>query len=487
MKEKKNIERLFQEKLKHLEATPPPGAWENISNALHPEEKKRKIIPFWIKASGIAATLLLGIFFAKELFIPKDSIELTDNNKPETPHINSGKDLNSNSVHHETNTNNQSGTNEQTSDWSKNSSIQLVESSQPIKEETEQASNYKTDDNSNQTAKNKSSSIVINETQKKETNNYQKESNNENLIDGKKDDSTEVALQTKNTELNKNHTKDITQKDFVIQPEQELLATSETVEQELEELNKIGEKETEENIEEQVSFNKWKITPTIAPITMNSITDGSPISDNFIENSKKNVTTLSYGMGFSYALNSKVNIRAGINKVSVGYNTENVEIYASANTKDILSNIVNINFNETSENIVVRPVNAFTSQSEFTPTKGKINQQFGYIEVPVELSYKLLDRRFEIELIGGMSTLFLNENEVSVISNGMSTLLGEADNLNEVHFSTNLGVGFRYRIFQSFEASLEPMFKYQLGTFSKNDGNFKPYILGLYTGLSFKF
>src|SRR5690606_14528405 len=121
MKEKKNIERLFQEKLKHLEATPPPDAWENISNALHPEEKKRKIIMIKIKASSIAATVLLGIAYAKGLFIPKDTNELTDNNKPETPHIKSGKDLNSNTVHHETNANKQTGTNAQTSDWSKNS------------------------------------------------------------------------------------------------------------------------------------------------------------------------------------------------------------------------------------------------------------------------------------------------------------------------------------------------------------------------------
>jgi len=31
------------------------------------------------------------------------------------------------------------------------------------------------------------------------------------------------------------------------------------------------------------------------------------------------------------------------------------------------------------------------------------------------------------------------------------------------------------------------MFKYQLNTFSKNDGGFKPYYLGVYTGLNFRF
>src|SRR5690606_18543646 len=233
--------------------------------------------------------------------------------------------------------------------------------------------------------------------------------------------------------------------------------------------------------------NKWRVTPTIAPITMNSLTGGSSVSESFIDNSKDNQTTLSYGLGFSYAFNKKLNIRTGINKVTIGYITNNVEIYAATDTKDILSNPVNISFNNSSTNIIIKPEDAFSTQNISSANTGKINQQIGYIEVPVELSFKIIDSRFGIELIGGMSTLFLNENEISVISQGMSTVLGEADNLNDVHFSTNLGVGFKYEIFKSFEASLEPMFKYQLGTFSKNDGNFKPYILGLYTGLSFKF
>ena len=41
MKENKNIERLFQEKFKDFEVSPPDFVWENIQEKLHPEEKKR--------------------------------------------------------------------------------------------------------------------------------------------------------------------------------------------------------------------------------------------------------------------------------------------------------------------------------------------------------------------------------------------------------------------------------------------------------------
>lgn len=75
---------------------------------------------------------------------------------------------------------------------------------------------------------------------------------------------------------------------------------------------------------------------------------------------------------------------------------------------------------------------------------GSLNQKTGYIEVPVEMTYKLLDKKFGIDVIGGFSTLFLNNNEVSLESSGLNMNIGEANNLNAMHFSTNVGVGFKY-------------------------------------------
>jgi hypothetical protein len=115
-------------------------------------------------------------------------------------------------------------------------------------------------------------------------------------------------------------------------------------------------------------------------------------------------------------------------------------------------------------------------------------QKTGYIEVPLEMSYALVNKKFGVDIIGGVSTLFLNQNNVSVVSSqGLKTEVGQAENLNNVHFSTNVGLGFKYRFLDFFEANFEPMFKYQVNTFSKDAGNFKPYFIGLYTGISFSF
>jgi len=64
MTDKKNIERLFQEKFKDFEVNPTPEAWENIVSKLEKKENKKRVFPFWFnaKAAGIAAALVLGFF-----------------------------------------------------------------------------------------------------------------------------------------------------------------------------------------------------------------------------------------------------------------------------------------------------------------------------------------------------------------------------------------------------------------------------------------
>ena len=55
MNDKKNIDRFFQEQFKDFEQTPNEQVWINIEAELKKEKKERKVIPFWMKFSGIAA------------------------------------------------------------------------------------------------------------------------------------------------------------------------------------------------------------------------------------------------------------------------------------------------------------------------------------------------------------------------------------------------------------------------------------------------
>jgi len=48
-------------------------------------------------------------------------------------------------------------------------------------------------------------------------------------------------------------------------------------------------------------------------------------------------------------------------------------------------------------------------------------------------------------------------------------------------------LGFKYGFLKNIEARIEPVFKYQINTFSNDAGNFKPFVFGVYSGINFSF
>jgi hypothetical protein len=133
-------------------------------------------------------------------------------------------------------------------------------------------------------------------------------------------------------------------------------------------------------------------------------------------------------------------------------------------------------------------MNRVSSPELFNPKiSGQLEQRFGFLEVPLELEYRIMDKKFGVNVIGGFSTFFLNDNELYAEVNGTSTLIGTANNINSTSFSANFGLGMDYSLSKQWKINLEPMFKYQINTFSNTSGDFRPFFVGVYSGLSFKF
>src|SRR5699024_12209229 len=61
MKEnKKNIDRLFQEKFRDFEASPSEKNWDQIREKLiEKKDSRKRLFPIWFKIAGIAAVLLV--------------------------------------------------------------------------------------------------------------------------------------------------------------------------------------------------------------------------------------------------------------------------------------------------------------------------------------------------------------------------------------------------------------------------------------------
>ncbi len=242
--------------------------------------------------------------------------------------------------------------------------------------------------------------------------------------------------------------------------------------------------------------NNWEVTPNFGPVFYNSLDGGSSIDPAFADNSQSGDVNFSYGVQVSYNINDKLSVRSGVNNVNLGYTTGGVEL--ATGPVDIALKSVDFG----GRNTVLSAFDKGTLSNLPPPTDGnpfsnlnpkstsgnaELIQNLSYFEVPLELNYALLNNRFGINMIGGFSTLFLGNNEVSVRDGDFQQVLGEANNLNSLSFSTNIGLGFNYKISKRLKFNIEPMFKYQLNPYSDSSVDFRPYYLGVYSGLSFKF
>ena len=474
MKNNKNIDRLFQERFKDFETEPNAQTWANIQAGLNEEKKERKIIPLWMKYTGIAAALVLGFFAINSVF--KTNTDTTNkiviDTKPVTP---STKSTDSNAVPIK-----ESKT---TIDLKNSSEIATTNDQKPKKDENKTTTSQHPKNFFGKTPNQKTATIY----NSKNNSSLEKENSNNETLNSDNIVADKAIVKTPENVLSKNNEK-------VLVNEKSNLATAKTESKkeianqdtETNELEVIlKQKEAKKNNIAVVEKNKWEITPNIAAMYANS--KSASIDPQFAENTKSTDNSIGFGIGVHYAISKKIALRTGINKFALGYNTNNVT-YSSGLSMTSLANV------DYTTNAMVELRTSASGNSLMTFEKnlqktstGTINQKMGYYEVPLEISYAIVDKKIGISLIGGISTLFLDENKVSLISSETNLKLGEANNLNAMHFSSNIGLGFKYKFVKSFQLNFEPMVKYQLNTFSNNTATTKPVLIGLYSGISYRF
>lgn len=526
MNSKKNIDRLFQEKFKDFEVAPNDAIWDRINESLPNKKKKRRVIALWWQIGGIAAAIALLLTVGVSVF------NSDGNNNQKLPVVNTDKnEINNNSIQENLNTSKDSK-----KDELNNRQLEFVNS------ESQEPSNLERLKRNTPQNKTKSNSLTIPPKSQITT--------VTNSSDGKEDVLASQKLTKLNTLTNKENSMRVAvntkqsnrpseqSKDTKLASESELKSTIEktiddnktatvtnsksnktevdgsrikntegvstdenninsiiTEDPKKESIQDAITKNTEGNDEKEDKQNRWSIAPNVAPVYYSSLGQGSSLDQQFIDNAKSSDINMSYGITGAYVVSKKLKIRAGINRLNLNQSTSNVFAFAGP---EIISRGApedqqpsNITFNNKKQNVVLMSSNmlGISSAPEVFNTKkaGDVDQRFGFIEVPLELEYRLLDKKFGINVIGGFSTFFLNENKIYADIDGTTTLIGEANNINSTSFSANFGLGLDYSLSKQWNINVEPQFKYQINTFNNTTGDFRPFFIGVYTGLSFKF
>lgn len=508
MSDKKHIDRLFQEKFKDFEVLPDDAIWDRIEAQLS-QKKKRRFIPIWWQIGGVAASLVLLFALGFQLLDSEVDTPAVVDTKSNTPIINNqnfDKDtddsLNNNSKNNVVDTDlkktsqeddnvtsplKTKTTNQSPIKNSINSKVASIQS-EPIKKTPSVEKQVK---NTNVQV---TPSVVSNNKRRTEKSNglqLKSKSEIDQLITEKGSNvvtttpSESEDLKEKPLDADNSNTSDIKKKE-------------QTIEEAIAEANPNNEEE---------KLRRWSIAPSVAPVFFNSLGEGSAIGEQFATNTTNSDVSMSYGLKGSYAVNKRLKITTGVHRVNLNNTTNNVIALAdnslatvtplnannsSINTTSTVSGLENItlaNGIDPSALIIISRSSLRSSIPETVNTlpDGSLEQRFGFIEIPLEIEYRVIDRKLGVNVMGGFSTLFLNENEIYADINGENTMIGEANNIQDTSFSANFGIGLNYSLSKTTTINLEPKFKYQINTFNNTTGDFQPFFIGVYTGLSFKF
>lgn len=505
--QKKKLDELFQEKFLDLKQAPDNKVWRAIDASLE-KKKKKRIIPFWWQLGGIAAALAIAFLLFNPFTDTDGRNEILVDTKKEVKQQNDIRSqFNNEQLVDSLNFNNDPVVQKEMNEIITSTkaypskSVEQMESTKKLQKESMRAKG-KWSQPQNTAEANKLEKVIG----EPDTAAIAASSSTKNAIGNFiPNDINSNPEYPNNTTVT--HTEDMKKNDqgSVLLKSDTNVAVNESVEKNEESSNKdkksifdeIADKEDEE-LKIASKGNRWSAGPIIAPVYFNADGKGSPVNSIFVTNSKSGNINLSYGLSVAYAVSKKLTIRSGINKVDYGYDTEDVSFSSSLNPLSSNGQLETINYASTSKTLTVSSKkvssekfstdnNALDVNAKSATRDGFMSQQFGYIELPVEVDYALIDSKFGINLIGGVSSLFLIDNAVSLTAGELTTEIGEANNVNDLNFSANVGVGFNYKFSPKVRFNLEPIFKYQLNTFSEVNGTFRPYSIGVYSGLRFKF
>lgn len=396
MKERKDIDRLFQESLKDFEELPAPKVWNAIESKIQTPPNKH-LLPLRLRGFRVAMIVAISLTIAAVYMLPKyDYFSiLPKTNDSELLSSKKQSEKNINAIKKET---------------------------QPEGFVVEKKLNV-TQDNENKTVDNEN--IDINLKKKKSTGFLQNE---------------------------------------------------------IDYLNSISKKRKVDKKKIEKQDNNFTISTVFAPIYSNSFASekaGLLNNGNILPN-----LSYAYGVKFAYQLSKKFSLQSGINIVNIGYSAN--DIYVATNVSAVnFSHLSNNRFKSLPE--LMASTEPMASASSQLNEKGILNQIFGYVEIPLELKYNLINGKIGMNIVGGFSTFLLNKNEAFIQTNSFSQSLGEMKDIRSVNFSGNIGVDVDYLINKNLYINVSPMLKMQTGTFINDSHGFYPYYLGIYTGINYKF
>ncbi len=261
-----------------------------------------------------------------------------------------------------------------------------------------------------------------------------------------------------------------------------------------------------EPLEEGRKNKRWELGAMVSPtyLSTNLRTANEALSQ--IDDNERGVLSYSGGFSLSYSMTSRLSIQTGLYYSSLGREVTGVtsysgfEPFASSKSGVIFGvttssgTISSINTDIYLADVAGDRIDGYYSVDNFDPVKSnlipfgeQLRQNFEYLEIPLMVRYKLIDRKLDFNILGGMSYNFLVGNQTWAMNeSGSKVLIGSTEGINHLLLSSSLGMSMQYELSERFSLNLEPHVRYYLNT-GGDLGSGNPYSFGVFSGMHFKF
>ncbi len=486
---KLNIDRYFSERLANYEQAPPDVTWEKISHRLGHKQRKRSVILILRIAAGMALLLStgIGVYILTKPESNSDSSAISSNQHNEISPIQA--ESKTVSVHQVAPGNN---------NIVKKNNLPGTGKQQASKED-------RTNGNSGK-QKNEPVAAVL-------ANNYR-----DNSVQHLESEESVIGSITAISGIYPGR---LQQKDLSFEipfelaqlhPENIVIATT----------DQYSEDYTPEDSQAKKP-DRWRIGSEVAPLySYRTISSDELQSATMDELNNKETGILAYSGGISVAFSAgkRLFVQSGVYYSRYGQQTNNIETVAVnylstiqgkpesrtyvsiANSTGVISRtssssdeidlinkgniegaVNNSRYDALRYGSVMSPNYSDTDNGDMT-----ITQYFDYLEVPLILKYKIIDRKIDFNLTGGVITNFLFSNRVNMTRDGDTDVFGETTDINSVNYQGSVGMGIEYPVKSGFSLTLEPRFRYYINPIDRTaEINVHPYSFGFYAGFNYSF
>lgn len=479
--EDKNIDKLFREKLRDFEQPPPAYLLENVLSGVAGAKKKRKLV-FW-KVAGVAAALLLA-------FVAGWQVNYLNHESERQSVVVS-----------------QNGANES------NGAFKGIEEKGTIQDNAQKATPEK-----EETSERQGHPRFLTAEDTSGTKAEISSANNSHLANRvNRPEKTDLVKEGRDDSPGLHPIKTIRRlmesKDQLANRLQEKIENPSMIEQAALTIDQQIIKQNEQQLMAQNDNQKntrWLVGAQVSPAySVNRSNHSDQYASEMMNSSSNTPVELGGGLTVEYKPGKRWSFQSGIYYAGLGQSSGNsstsgrfMETLAN-NGSEYFNAPVNIQagnlmVNSTAGVIELKGVPSGielgtnledkTMASAVVVSEARFIQNFQYLEIPLYLRYNVIDARFDVELMGGVSSNVLVGNDTYLESNAGKSLVGKTQDMQGMNYSGTLGVGFKYGVSKRIFLNVEPRVKYYLNSLNNNSAvTYKPYTIGVFTGISYQF